>query len=151
MERTLTISKRDVMDEVKQRTSYSGIKMGDQNALDRIGTIDEDEIELDRFWEECRSDVAQAFIRLLKSEGMNSNDADKYNVSLNVSESFDDALLPSMELGLFNFFVQSIVTRWFMFTNKQEVESNAKIGMSILDDVRQKAFYKKLPSRPVYN
>lgn len=149
MDIELNVNKCDVMAEVSQRTNYSGAKMdGDEKAYDRISTVDEDEAELNRFWDECRAEVAQAFIRLLKSEGMNG---DHYKVVLNVSASFDNALLPGMELGLFGYFVQGIVSRWYMYTNKSDVEMNSAKGAAILEEVREKAFYKRLPTRPVYS
>lgn len=50
MEITLTISKPDVLKEVAQTTSYTGSKkVGDDGALDRIATVDEDQPELQRF------------------------------------------------------------------------------------------------------
>jgi len=52
MEITLAINKENVMREVAVTTAYTGGKMdGDENALHRISTVDEDEAHLDRFWE----------------------------------------------------------------------------------------------------
>ena len=107
----LSISKSAVFKEVGQTTSYTGAKMeADANAFERISTVDEDQPELGRFWDESRAEVAQAFIRMLVSEGM-AEDGDTYQLELNVSVAFDNALLPGMELGLFSYFVQSITAK----------------------------------------
>lgn len=144
----LSISKSAVFKEVAQTTSYTGAKMeADANAYERISTVDEDQSELQRFWDESRAEVAQAFIRMLVSEGM-SEDGDTYKVVLNVSVAFDNALLPGMELGLFSYFVQSITSKWYVFTNKKESGDFASVGKSILDEVKEKAFFKKRPERP---
>lgn len=149
MEITLTINKSDVLKEVAQTTSYTGSKkVGDDGALDRIATVDEDQVELQRFWDESRAEVAQSFIRLLASEGMNGDD---YEVKLNVSVSFDMSLLPSMQLGLFSYFVQNITGKWYVFTNKDEAGAFADRGSALLQEVKEKAFYKKMPTRPTYN
>lgn len=149
MEITLSISQTEVFQEVARTTSYTGAKMNDDaNAYERITTVDEDRGELQRFWDESRAEVAQTFIRMLSSEGM---DGDTYNVVLNVSVSFDTALLPSMQLGLFSFFVQSIASKWYVFTNKKEAGDFANVGKNILDEVKEKAFFKKKPVRPTYN
>lgn len=151
MDITLTIKQSDVFKEVAQTTSYTGAKMDDDaNAYERITTVDEDQSELQRFWDESRAEVAQTFIRMLVSEGM-EEDGDTYNLVLNVSVSFDTALLPSMQLGLFSYFVQSIAAKWYVFTNKKEAGEFANVGKGILDEVKEKAFFKKKPVRPTYD
>lgn len=151
MEITLSVKKSDVMNEVAQTTSYTGAKMeGDEKAFDRISTVDEDQQELQRFWNESRAEVAQTFVRMLVSEGM-AQDDDTYNLVLNVSVSFDNALLPSMQLGLFSYFVQSISAKWYVYTNKGEASTYSEVGKSILEEVKIKALFKKLPTRPTYN
>lgn len=152
MEITLTISKSAVMTEVAQTTSYTGDKMvGDEGAYDRISTVDENEPELRRFWNESRAEVAQTFKTLLKGEGMNAADADQYDLILDVSEAFDPALLPGMELGLFSYFVQNIVGKWYVYTNKGEAGAYSDRGAVLLGEVREKAFYKKKPEPPTYD
>ena len=80
-----------------------------------------------------------------------AEDGDTYQLVLNVSVAFDNALLPGMELGLFSYFVQSITAKWYVFTNKKEAGDFATVGKSILDDVKEKAFFKKKPTRPTYD
>lgn len=151
MDITLSISKSAVMTEVAQTTSYTGKKMdGDANAFERISTVDEDQPELQRFWDESRAEVAQTFIRLLNSEGM-GEDGDTYTLALNVSVAFDTALLPGMQLGLFSYFVQSITAKWYVFTNKGEAVGFSERAASLLNEVKEKAFYKKKPTRPTYD
>ena len=147
----LSISKSAVFKEVAQTTSYTGAKMDDDaNAYERITTVDEDQSELQRFWDESRAEVAQAFIRMLVSEGM-AEDGDTYQLVLNVSVAFDNALLPGMELGLFSYFVQSIAAKWYVYTNKKEAGEFANVGKNLLEEIRIKAYYKKKPERPTYN
>lgn len=147
---TIKVKQSDVFAAVAQKTAYTGAKMdGDANAYERISTVDEDSDELKQFWGECRSEVVQAFSRLLSSEGF-EDDADTYAVSLDVSNLFDDKLVPSMEASLFAYFVNTIASKWYVYTNKQEAGATAAIGKSLLEDLRQKAFTKGRPSRPTY-
>lgn len=165
MKITLLISKDDVMREVAVTTAYTAGKMvGDEKALDRISTVDEDENHLCRFWDESRADLCQELIGLVASEGMivgseQSDDSANvdttvtpslYEVKLDVSDSFDEALLPSMELSLFSFFVHSIAAKWYIYTNKDEAGAYADKASTILDDLHRKAVWKKRPVRPVY-
>lgn len=148
----MSISRKAAMDEVEQTTNYAGDKkVGDEGSYERIATIDEDEAELSRFWNESRAEVAQTFVRLLAGEGMSTEDSDRYELRLNVSVSFDEALLPGMELGLFSYFVHSITAKWFVFTNKEEAGAWADRSIAFLDEVKEKAFFKKKPIRPTYD
>lgn len=175
MEIALSINKEDVMREVAVTTAYTGGKMeNDENALHRISTVDEDENHLERFWEESRADICQELIGLVTFEGMVSSiikpanplspiqpvanaaapvilPSKHYELRLDVSKSFDDALLPSMRLSLFSYFVQSIVAKWYVYTNKGEAGEYADKAATLLDDIHRKAVYKKKPTRPTYD
>lgn len=147
---TISFRQSEVFTEVARTTEYSGAKISDEEAYERIATIDEDRGLLQRFWDETRAEVARELIRLLSTEGMDT-DGDTYTLQLEVSPAFDKALLPSMQLGLFSYFVQSIAAKWYVFTNKEESAAFANAGKKILDDVREKVFYKKPPTRPIYD
>ncbi len=152
MEIALSINKEDVMREVAVTTAYTGGKMeNDENALHRISTVDEDENHLERFWEESRADICQELIGLVTFEGMATPPGKYYELRLDVSKSFDDALLPSMRLSLFSYFVQSIVAKWYVYTNKGEAGEYADKAATLLDDIHRKAVYKKKPTRPTYD
>lgn len=148
MEITLTIDRQCVFKEVEMTTNYTAAKMiEDEGAYERIRTTDEDQEQLQLSWDESRAEVAHRMIRVLKSEFM---EGEKYLLKLNVSSAFDEALLPSMQLSLFSFFVQSIVSKWFVFTNKKEAGVYADRATIMLEDVREKAFLKRKPTRPIY-
>lgn len=150
MEITLSISKAAVMREVAVTTAYTGAKMeDDENALHRISTVDEDENHLERFWEESRADVCQELIGLVTFEGMRGDGS--YELMLEVSKSFDEALLPSMRLSLFSYFIQNIAAKWYVYTNKGEAGGYADKAATLLDDIHRKAVYKKRPTRPTYD
>lgn len=155
MEITLTVNKEDVMREVAVTTAYTGAKMDkDENALQRISTVDEDESHLERFWEESRADLCQELLGLVTDEGMKNDASDpvtRYQVHLGVSKSFDEAQLPSMNVSLRSFFVHNIAAKWYVYTNKGEAGDYADKASTLLDDIHRKAMYKKKPTRPVYD
>lgn len=152
MEITLRISKGDVMAEVAVTTAYTGGKMldNDENALHRISTVDEDENHLERFWEESRADLSQELIGLVAREGMAAPGGGDYELRLEVSRAFDEALLPSMRVSLRSFFVHNIVAKWYVYTNKGEAGEYADKATTLLEDIHRKAVYKKRPRRPTY-
>ncbi len=149
MEITLKINKEKVMHEVAVTTAYTGVKMeGDETAIERISTVDEDESHLERFWDECRADLSQELIGLVTYEGECGGE---YELRLDVSQAFDSALLPSMVVSLQNYFVMGIAGKWYVYTNKGEAGAYADKASMLLDDVHRKAVYKKKPQRPRYD
>lgn len=177
MEISLSVNKEDVMHEIAVTTAYTGGKMdSDANALDRISTVDEDENHLERFWQESRADLCQELIGLVTFEGMVLDSISPvqpidpvtpaapasaagpaltmpqhYELRLDVSKSFDAALLPSMQLSLRSFFVHNMVAKWYIYTNKQEAGDYADKAATLLVDIHRKAVYKKKPTRPTYD
>lgn len=151
----LKIIKARVYDEVAKTTSYTGTKMqGDETAYDRIFTTDEDREMLERFWvEACNGATEQfkPFIVSLNAQPI-SHCIDletNYEVMLELSSSFDEALTGSIETSLFSYFVSLIVSKWYKFTNKGESESYGTDAVGAIDDVMKKIYYRKKPKRVV--
>lgn len=144
----LTVNKEKVYEEVAQTTSYTGAKMDDEHAYERIFTTDEDKSMLERFWNESKNTVCNSLKKILLSEIEASGE---YQLSLGVSSSFDEALTESMNRSLFSFFVMSITAKWYTFTNKEEATEYATEAAIYMEDVMRKAFFKKRPIRPTYN
>lgn len=143
-----TIDKKSVYEEVAQTTSYTGAKMDDENAYDRIFTTDEDQSMLERFWSESKNTVCNTTKKLLTSE---SETDGVFTLALQLSASFDEALTESMQRSLFSFFVMNITAKWYTFTNKQEATGYATEAATYLEDIMRKAYFKKKPIRPTYN
>lgn len=145
---TLSVDKKQVYEEVAQTTSYTGAKMEDENAYERIFTTDEDESMLERFWNESKNTICNSLKKMLVTE---SDDDGVYVLSLEVSNAFDDALIDSMQRSLFSFFVMNITAKWYIFANKNEAGEYASQAATFVDDIMRKVFYKKKPTRPTYN
>lgn len=148
IEITLTINKESVYEEVAQTTAYTGAKMDDEHAYDRIFTTDEDKSMLERFWNESKNTVCNSLKRVLASEQESDGD---YSLSLELSNAFDEALTESMQRSLFSFFVMNITAKWYTFANKDEAKGYATEAATYMDDILRKAFFKKRPVRPTYD
>ena len=151
---TLTVNKAYVYDEVAKTTSYAGAKMmaEDVNAYDRIFTTDEDRLLLERFWLEVADTVTSNFMPFIKGVPNNPINHgvglwENYEAVLELPSSYDDNLTKSIETALYNFFVLSIVGRWYMVTNKAEAEALALQAAGVMIDIMQKIYYKKKPTR----
>lgn len=148
MEHTLSVNKDDVYNEVAKTTSYTGAKMGEKEAYERIFTTEEDKTMLERFWSESKNTICGNLKKFLTDE----QEADgAYTLTLDLSASFDESLLESMERSLFSFFVMNITAKWYTLANKQEATDYATAAATNVDDILRKAFFKKKPKRPTYN
>ncbi len=92
--------------------------------------------------------MAQVFIGMLERLGMNG---DNYELVLKVSDLFNMTLLPSMQLGMFSYFVQSITGKWYVFSDKDDAGAFSGRGTVLLEEVKVKALSKKMPTRPTYD
>lgn len=144
----LSVKKEDVYNEVAKTTSYTGAKMDDDAAYDRIFTTEEDKAMLERFWNESKNAIAGNLKKFLVSE--TETDA-TYTLTLELSASFNESLLKSMERSLFSFFVMNITAKWYTFTNKEEATDYAAGAATNVEDIMRKVFFKKKPRRPTYN
>lgn len=144
---TLTVNKNEVYEEVAKTTSYTGAKMGEDSAYDRIYTTDDDQGMLERFWNESRNTACNSLKKVLASDTETNG---VLNLALDLSSSFDTVLTDSMKSSLFSFFVMNIIAKWYTFTNKGEAAGYASEAATYLEDVMRKAYYKKKPVRPTY-
>lgn len=148
MEQTLSVNKENVYNEVAKTTSYTGAKMDDEAAYDRIFTTEEDKTMLERFWDESKNTICNSMKKFLVNE-KESNDT--YTLTFNLSASFDESQLESMERSLFSFFVMNVTAKWYTLANKQEATDYAAGAATNVEDIMRKAFFKKKPKRPTYN
>lgn len=145
----LLIDKAKVYEEVAQTTAYTGAKMdGDEKAYERISTIDGDQSQLERFWNESCVAVCETLKRYMQSETVTET---TFTVTLGLSSAFDTTLQGSMAQELFSFFVMNITAKWYTFTNKKEAAEYGASALAFLEGVHRKACYKKKPVRPSFN
>lgn len=143
----LRIDKESVYEEVARTSSYTGAKMDDEHAYERIFTTDEDKAMLERFWSECKVMICNSLKKVFLSEEETDG---VYDLSLELSSSFDTQLVGSMQRSLFSFFVMNIAGKWYTFTNKGEATGYATEAATYMEDIMRKAYFKKKPTRPTY-
>lgn len=149
MEVVLTVDRRGVYDEVAKTTEYTGAKMDDELAYETVSTTEEDEVMLERFWDECKSALCNSLKRMLVKEEETKNGV--YELTLELSSAFNNALTQSMQRSLFSFFVMNITAKWYAFTNKGEATGYATQAATCIEDIMRKALFKRKPERPVFD
>lgn len=147
MEVTLTINKESVFNEVAMTAEYTGAKMADETAYERISLTDENREILNRFWNESKTLICGHLKRMFISE---EDTEDIYNLSLELSESFGSQLTKNLESSLHHFFVANIISKWYALTNKEEAAGYATAAASYIEEIMRKAYSKEKPSRPSF-
>lgn len=145
---TLTFNKKDILSSVALLTGYAGAHLSeDGSKYDIVSTSDNDSAILSRFYEEAKNTFLLSFKRVL----LNESEKDGTTVvTCELSASYDGNLTPSVLNDLNSYFIQSIVSKWYSYTNKDGVESAALEATSFLESARRKVFSKRRPMRPVY-
>lgn len=147
MEVTLTINKESVFDEVAMTAEYTGAKMADETAYERISLTDENREILNRFWSESKTLICGHLKRMFISE---EDTEDSYTLSLELSESFGSQLTTNLLSSLHHFFVANIISKWYALTNKEEAAGYATAAASYIEEIMRKAYSKEKPSRPSF-
>ena len=149
---TLNINKQDVLSEVQQTTNYVGVKMdqGEAKEWERVRTIDEDESQLRRFYDESTVSFTEQMKKFLAASPEINSEGD-VSFTLEVSSAFDRSLTEPMQKELFSFYVMNITGKWFALANKAEAQEYIQSAASLLEGVHRKACWKKKPIRPTYD
>ena len=150
---TITIVKADVYNEVAKITSYVGAKKigADADSYERIFTTDDDMQMLERFWHEA-CDATTTQLREFLSEVSELGDSfradltNDYEITLGMSERFDQNLANAISKDLFGFFVCYILAQWYMMTNVEDAEAQAKKAEGIMTNVMDKIYRVKPPT-----
>lgn len=138
---TLSVSKDDVLDDVKRLSSYVGAKMAEGvDGYDRIYPVDEDAELLEVYWQESKGIVMSRMKKYVMSE---SEGNDVWRMDLRVSDRFNDQFDDSINRSLRLYFLYSILSRWFMVVNKGEAEAYVVMAQGSLEDLLKRVYFKR--------
>ncbi len=143
----ISIDKKTVYDELSKTTEYTGAKMdNDANAFERIMATDENLTDMDRFWQESAARATDA-LKTMLVKGADPL-AVNYDISLELSASFDPCLIPSVTAALKSFFVKSMAAKWYDYTNKSESGSYYRGAEEMLLEAIRKLYSRRRPRSP---
>jgi flavin-binding protein dodecin len=145
---TIQINKDSVWTEVIKTSGYTGDKMiakEGENPYERIAITNEDRKSWQRFWEEAVAEANDALRAMLVSASAVSED---YDVTLEVSVSYDTVHNNSVVSSLTSFFINAMVARWFRFTDKGEAKDYFDIADLAMTEALRKLYSRKRPTPP---
>lgn len=144
---TLTIKKSDVYEEVAKTTAYIGAKNkleDGKSAFDQVFVTDADLTMIERFFNES----LDALINVLKRFISGGSEVDgTITWQLEMPSRFDDNLLSSINSSANSFLVNRIIGKWCEITANDKVKEYADNAAALLLDIKDKAFFKKEPTR----
>lgn len=144
---TLTITKSDIYEEVAKTTAYIGAKNkleDGKSAFDQVFVTDADLTMIDRFFNESLDSLRNVLKRFIS--GVSVADV-TITWQLEMPSRFDDNLLESIKSSANSFLVNSIIGKWCKITANDKVKEYADNAAALLLDIKDKAFFKKKPTR----
>ena len=144
---TLTIEKSDIYEEVAKTTAYIGAKNkleDGKSAFDQVFVTDADMTMIERFLNESQDSLRNVLKRFISVGSVVDG---TITWQLEVSSRFDDNLLESIKSSAKSFLVDSIIGKWCEITANDKVKEYADNAAALLLDIKEKAFFKKKPTR----
>lgn len=144
---TLTITKSDIYEEVAKTTAYIGAKNkleDGKSAFDQVFVTDADLTMIDRFFNESLDSLRNVLKRFIS--GVSVADV-TITWQLEMPSRFDDNLLESIKSSANSFLVNIIIGKWCEITANDKVKEYADNAAALLLDIKDKAFFKKKPTR----
>lgn len=157
MDIEITINKQQVYNEVQRLSEYVGAKnTEDKTAYDRVRAVDEDRTLFENYWSEACSKTMDATKEFLTSASGNTPVASpatslgtNFVMELTMPSNYDTALTEAATNSLANYFVNYILSRWFVITSKGESQMYGLQADIHLKDVIKKIYYRTKPTRTI--
>ena len=144
---TLTINKNDIYEEVAKTTAYIGkkatVKDG-KSAFDQIFVTEADLAMIERFFDESLDALRNVLKRFISG---GSGVDGIINWELEMPSRFDGNLLDSINSSANSFLVNSIIGKWCEIAANEKAKEYVDNAAALLLDIKDKAFFKKKPTR----
>ena len=144
---TLTIKKNDIYEEVAKTTAYIGKKAtveDGKSAFDQIFVTEADLSMIERFFNESLDALRNVLKRFISGgSGVDGT----INWELEMPSRFEGNLLDSINSSANSFLVNSIIGKWCEIVANDKAKEYADNAAALLLDIKDKAFFKKKPTR----
>ena len=143
----ITIKRSDVYEEVAKTTAYIGAKNkleDGKSEFDQVFVTDADLTMIERFFNESMDALRNVLKRFISDVSVVDG---IITWQLEMPSRFDDNLLSSINSSVNSFLVNSIIGKWCEITANDKVKEYADNAAALLLDIKEKAFFKKKPTR----
>lgn len=141
----ISINKTDIFDKISLASAYTGAKSPEEEGLyDRVAIIDADTPLISNFLTEICGIVTERFREFAVAVEQTSQG---FEIRLELSGSYDEALTPSVKEDVTGVFVTGILARWFRLTCPSIASSWLQQSCELLDRAFSKLCYRRKPQR----
>lgn len=143
----IIVLKADIMKEVEKTTTYTGNKTEVANQAvfhDRVATTSTDSDLLQRYWRDACAHLVDSLRAFIVNAQFGQ---ETLRLTLEVSGSYDEALTPAVENGIFSHIAAAITARWFAITFPDRAEEWRLNALALFDCVLANLYYRKKPKR----
>lgn len=151
---TLQIENTRLFDEVSRLTSYLGAKqalgMGKEEKrdpgahFDRIAVVDADKALLIRFASEAVSSLAERLKAMVTAMSVTD---EKVNLSLQLSDSYDERLSRSVETNFASYLISAVTARWLTLCDSEKVGKWESESYRLLDEIMATIYHRNPPRK----
>lgn len=142
---TLKTDRQMVYDEVNRMTDYvvSKSKELDERSRERMLASEEELWDLGRFWDEAANGAIERF-RYILAEDRSGGD---FEVTLNVGDGFNEALLSSMRRNMTSYFVNYMLGLWYQMLGEERFQIHLEQGVVAIETVLRLIATRHRPKR----
>lgn len=139
------LTKSEILEEVSLKTEYTGAKAeAPEGFYDRVATVSADNALLSTFWKEMAGKLMETFRPFVDSMDIGE---DSLQISLNVSNGYDESLTPSLENDIRSAFVAGITAGWFRFTSPDKHSEWSEASTRFLSSALSLLCHRRPPRR----
>lgn len=144
---SLSLAKSTIIDDVALNCAYTGVKSEDGgNIYERVATLEEDTLILSDFFFEMCGEITDKLKEFIISSDLSD---ENFNLVLQISGAYDDALTPSVKKDICNSLEAGITARWFQFTYPSRASEWREKSISLLNRSVSKLCQRRRPQRSV--
>jgi len=139
----ISVSRADVVKEIKRGTSYIGTKRDGAVGYNIIRATDIDDTALDKFWKDARADITDAFHEYLVKE----EDGDDIVFTIQLPDNWNPAFEATLAIDVRSYMINCMTSQWLTYSNSlDDAKRYALMADSDMTSMRAKIYFRL----PVY-
>lgn len=141
----IILLKSDVFAEIASTTAYTGNKTvaADRSEFfERVATAGGDDEILSRYWREACAALADALRCFISAVTFGR---ETFSMTLEVSGSYDETLIPAAEQKILSIVATSVTMRWFRIAMPERAVEYEREMKLLFDSLLANLYYRKKP------
>lgn len=141
---TLTINRDTILDRVAINAAYAGAKSTAEASFTRVATVAADRLILSSFFTEMTGEFLQTLQTFVARSDTKEG---SLSIVLELSNSYDDSLTPSVASDVETLFVAGVLQRWFLLSCPERAGERAEEKERLFNRIIGKLCLRRRPTR----